>query len=111
MSMSLAKLREDRIETLHPAGKKGVRIDKTKYEEMRRALLRVIPKRRSGVAFGDLSELVAEHLSDAVFGGASLQWYVVTVKQDLEARGLIEQVEGVRPQHVRRTQSARGGSR
>lgn len=109
--MTLTKQRAGRIETLHPAGKKGVQIDKTKYDEMRRALLRVIPKRRAGVAFSDLPDLVAEHLSDAAFAGASVQWYVVTVKQDLEARGLIEQVEGVRPQHVRRTQGIEGGAR
>jgi len=83
-------------------GKRGVRIEREKYDEMRRALMRVIPKRREGVAFGDLPDLVAPHLSSDVFSGSSVQWYVVTVKQDLEARGLIEQVEGAKPQHVRR---------
>ena len=93
----------NRILTQHPAGKNGVNIDHAKYDDMRRALLRVIPKRKTGVAFGDLSTLVRNHLDPRVFSPvASVTWYVVTVKQDLEARGLIEQVPGVKPQHVRR---------
>ena len=99
----MALNRKDRILTLHPAGKKGVRIERSKYDVMRRALLRVVPRRKSGVAFSDLPALVEPHLDREVFDGtASVGWYVVTVKQDLEARGLIEQVPEQKPQHLRR---------
>ena len=94
---------DDRILTLHPAGKQGVRIERAKYDAMRRALLKVIPRRKDGVAFGDLADLVKPKLDRRAFPPeASVRWYVVTVKQDLEARGDIEQVPGVRPQRVRR---------
>ena len=97
-----------RIRTLHPTGKQGVNIEKPKYDGMRRALLRVIPRDARGVAFAELPRLVRAHLDPAVFTPkVSVRWYLVTVKQDLEARGLIEQVRAMRPQHVRRP----GGTR
>ena len=94
---------EERIMTLHPKGKAGVNIEKSKYDAMRRALLKVIPRSKSGVLFGDLGDLVLDHLDEGLYPkGASVLWYVTTVKQDLEARGLIEQVPGAKPQRLRR---------
>ena len=93
----------ERIMTLHPAGKQGVNIEKAKYDDMRRALLKVIPKRKAGVPFQDLGPLVQPLLDTAVFPTPTkVLWYVTTVKQDLEARGEIEQVPGARPQHLRK---------
>jgi hypothetical protein len=98
----------DRVLTLHPAGKSGVRIEKAKYDGMRRALLRAIPRRADGVRFLDLAEVVEEHLDPEVFTpDVSRPWYVTTVKQDLEGRGLIEQVPGARPQRLRRVRRGR----
>ncbi|NUQ53912.1 MAG: hypothetical protein HUU19_14605 [Phycisphaerales bacterium] len=95
--------RSDRIMTLHPAGKQGVRIERTKYEAMRRAVLRCVPRSAGGVALADLADRVIDALDASVFGpGVGVMWYLITVKQDLEARGEIEQVPGVRPQHLRR---------
>lgn len=93
----------DRVMTRHPAGKQGVHIARDKYEAMRKALLKVIPRRVGGIAFRELSDAVQPYLDTQAFPrGAKAQWYVVTVKQDLEARGEIEQVPGVKPQRVRR---------
>ncbi len=98
----------NRFLTLHPQGKKGVRIDRRKYDAMRAALLAVIPRDAAGIAFADLPNKVRQRLDGSLFGaGVSVKWYVVTVKQDLEARGLIEQVPQSRPQRLRRP--ARGG--
>ena len=93
---------EDRILTRHPRGKQGVRITRVRYEDMARALLRVIPSRAEGVPFAELAERVGPVVKADLWEGASLKWYVVVVKQDLEARGRIEQVPGLRPQHLRR---------
>jgi hypothetical protein len=100
----------NRILTQHPEGKEGVRIERAKYDEMRRALLRVVGRGCAGVPFRELKERVAEHLSDEVFGGASVSWYCVTVKLDLEARGELERVPGARPQRVRRGAATGRGS-
>jgi hypothetical protein len=92
-----------RIRTRHPQGKSGVSIARDKYDAMRRALLDVIPRRTEGVAFSALPRLVRARLDPTVYpAGTSVPWYLVTVKQDLEARGLIEQVPDARPQRVRR---------
>ncbi len=92
-----------RTMTLHPQGKEGVNIETDKYESMRRALLKVIPGRTASVPFKSLAKLVEPHLDPVAFPPqASRVWYVTAVKQDLEARGLIEQVPGLRPQHMRR---------
>jgi hypothetical protein len=98
----MARPKTERIMTLHPAGRSGVNIEKARYETMRRALLKVIPRRAEGVAFRDLPQLVRPHLDREVFGKASVSWYVTTVKLDLEARALIERVPRKRPQHLRR---------
>jgi len=45
-----------KILTLHPEGKRGVNIDRAKYDEMERALLRVIGRSAQGVPFGELAE-------------------------------------------------------
>lgn len=80
-----------RIATLHPdPDKQGVDIDARKYTTMRRALLQVIPTRSPGIAFADLVDLVRPLLPTAVYDcEVSIAWYVVTVKLDLEARGLV----------------------
>ncbi len=93
----------DRILTLHPQGKNGVRIERAKYDEMRRVLLRVTPRNAAGIAFAELPQHVRPLLDPAIYPeGAAVKWYLVTVKQDLEARALIEQVPGARPQRLRR---------
>ncbi len=54
-------------------------------------------------AFADLPDLVGKRLSKAQrCGFGSIGWYTTTVKLDLEARGLIERIEGSKPQRLRR---------
>ncbi|QDU65695.1 DUF6958 family protein [Engelhardtia mirabilis] len=94
---------DDRILTLHPAGKQGVNIERSKYDLVRTALLRVVPRSADGVAFKELRTLVGPQLEAAGFPReASVSWYVTVVKQDLEARGEVVQVTDARPQRLRR---------
>ncbi len=94
---------DDKVFCEHPdPAKVGTDIDEPKYRAMRKALLRHIPKRKGGVPFKGMREAVKPLLPGAVFRGASISWYVTTVKLDLEAKGLIERVPGVTPQHMRR---------
>ena len=89
------------IPTRNPGkGKKAPRIAAVRYEAMKAALLEVVPGGGDGVAFAALPELVAGHLPRDAFHGASIPWYVATVKLDLEARGLLRRVPGSRPQRV-----------
>ncbi|MEM9381051.1 MAG: hypothetical protein AAGB93_13955 [Planctomycetota bacterium] len=103
----MIRTKSERVTTLHPRGKQGVNIERTKYRELRRALLRAIPTRGEGVRFLDLVDLVEPHLDPSVFGpDVSRPWYVTTVKQDLEARGMVMQVPSARPQRLLKTDPA-----
>lgn len=84
---------EDKIQTLHPKGKNGVRIDKAKYETMRAAILEVLAE--GPCAFTPLTEKIAQKLEGSFSG--SISWYAVTVKQDLEARGIVRPIPGTKP--------------
>jgi len=81
---------EEKILTLHPQGKRGVNISRTKYETMKRTILEVLGK-------GDLTH---DRLTAAIetklkgkFDG-SIPWYMEGTKLDLEARGVIERMPG-----------------
>ncbi len=94
---------DERIMTLHPAGKTGVNIERVKYDAVCQAILASVGE--SGeLAFQELPGAVAGRLP-AGFDG-SIGWYTTTVKLDLEARGLIERVPGQSPQMLRLTAEA-----
>ncbi len=87
----------------YPKGKGGTRVSVEKYEVVRKAILKAVPRTRTGVAFRDLPEAVEKNLSRIDRGRiGSVGWYATTVKLDLEARGLIERVPDARPQRLRR---------
>lgn len=88
----------ERIMTLHPAGKQGVNIDKGKYGMVREAIEEIL-KAQPGITFSELTEEVGRRIGE-VFDG-SVGWYVVSVKLDLEARGVLERVDGRSPQRLR----------
>ena len=65
----------DRVLTLHPGGKQGVRIERAKYDGMVAALLAVVPEGPPGVAFQGLAERVRPHLpADVYTSGVSVSW-------------------------------------
>jgi len=83
---------EEKILTLHPQGKKGVRIDKAKYETMRKTILDVLSK--AALTHNDLASAVEKKLKGKFEG--SIPWYMEGTKLDLEARGIIERVPAER---------------
>jgi hypothetical protein len=83
---------EEKFLTLHPEeGKKGVNINRTKYEMIRQAILDAI-RSQGTITFRGLVSLVDYNLRNRFEG--SISWYVTTVKLDLEARGIIERIPG-----------------
>mgnify|MGYP006282292011 CR=1 FL=1 len=77
---------EQKILTLHPEGKQGVNIDKSKYDMVREAILGSLAETDS-MKFMELINAVKKKLSGKFDG--SVNWYATTVKLDLEARGEI----------------------
>lgn len=89
---------EPKIMTLHPdPTKKGVNILQRRYDLMKETILGIM-SRSEVVTFKDLTAQAEKELT-GVFDG-NIPWYVVSVKQDLEARGLIEIIKGKSPQQL-----------
>lgn len=90
--------------TLHPEGKAGVNIEKSTYQTVREGILAVLREHPAGVTLQELPTLIKPHLENGDFPArASVTWYCVTVKLDLEARGEIERIPKVTPQRLRLT--------
>jgi hypothetical protein len=87
-----------RIHTSHPAGKKGVNINAEKYEKIRDTLISIL-KENGQITYRELNKMAVERLKDNFEG--SISWYVVTVKLDLEANGIIERIPGSSPHQVK----------
>lgn len=93
---------EDRIKTQHPQGKQGVNIEKSKYEQVKTAILDVLGGK--SLTHTELTEQVSKKLKGSFDG--SIGWYTETVKLDLEARRLIERDTSLSPARYRISQVA-----
>ena len=90
----------DSVLTLHPEGKEGVNIERTKYDVIRTAIVDALAQAGT-LTFAQLTEQVRDNLGDSFDG--SINWYVTSVKLDLEARGVVERLPKTRPQQLRLT--------
>src|SRR5574341_1243337 len=94
----------EKIRTLHPdKNKRGVNISKAKYDQVKAVILAVLGE-EGELTYGELDGAVNKAL-DGKFEG-SISWYCISVKLDMEARGIIERVADSKPQRIRLT----GGS-
>ncbi len=91
-------MKDDKILTLHPQGKKGVNISRSKYDTIKDFLLQKIEE-HGEVTYSDLNDMAVDELSKTFDG--KVPWYVVTVKLDLETRGIIERIPKTSPHKVR----------
>lgn len=100
----MGKIVNEKVECRTPTpGKKPTNIDAWKFDTLRKAILRAVPKNKAGVLFSELPKLVKKQLTAGQAREiGSLSWYTTTVKLELEVRGEIERVEGVAPQRLRR---------
>ena len=91
-------MKDDKILTLHPQGKKGVNISRKKYDTIKNYLLQKIEK-HGEITYSELNDMAVKDLSKTFEG--SVPWYVVSVKLDLEARNIIERIPKTSPHQVR----------
>jgi hypothetical protein len=75
----------DRVTTLDPEGKKGVRIAAEKYDRVKGSIIGCLAA-EGPMRFDQFAAKVASDLDR--FDG-SRTWYIETVKLDLEARGVL----------------------
>jgi hypothetical protein len=66
------------------------RVDADMYEAMKRAFLKVLPKKSPGLTEAEIRERVIAHLPEELFPkGAKAGWWAKTVQLDLEAKGFV----------------------
>jgi len=84
-------------------GKSSTRIDAWKYELISQAILKSVPNKGDGVLFKELTPKVKGLLStEEQEKIGSIMWYTVSVKLDLEAKGIIVRVPKAKPQRLLR---------
>jgi len=84
-------INEPYIQTLHPiAGKTNKKILRHKYEVIKENIVAILT--HSAPTHTELMEALYNNVKDSFEGG--VQWYGETVKLDLEARGIIERIQG-----------------
>jgi hypothetical protein len=65
-------------------------VDAARYNAMKTALLKVLPRRVPGLTQAEMVQSVTTHLPEELFpGGAKAMWWVKCVQLDLEAKGLM----------------------
>jgi len=79
-------------------GKKGVNIDRDKYEVIRQAILEVL-RERGEVPFADLPAAISKKLPSGFKGDIS--WYTTWVKLEMERLKLIQRVPNSAKQLLR----------
>ena len=70
---------------------KTYNVDAEKYEAMRKAFLKALPKGAAGLTLAEIRKGVMAHLSEEIFpGGAKAGWWMKAVQLDLEAKGIVK---------------------
>ena len=83
---------ERKILTWHPSGKSGVYMARKDYDRISNFILTVL--KRNELTINDLLDLAGIQLAQHI---TNVSWYILTVKLDLEARGLIGTVSKPAP--------------
>ena len=86
----------DRVLALHPSRDSTVRLRRDRYTAARDAILEAL-RQRGPLTLDALVDATAERIDP---GLCTAQWYVRTVKLDLEARGVLARIAS-RPHRVR----------
>ena len=77
---------DQKIQLLHPAGKHAVRIDNYKYDLFRNSILECL-KSGDELTHTELTKALIENFrKNKIEFEGSLEWYLESVKLDLEAR-------------------------
>jgi hypothetical protein len=78
------------------------RVDKLKYEAVKKAIMKALPKNGPGLTQAEMLAAVLAYLDEELFpGGAKAGWWAKTVQLDLEARGVLKR-EPTKPLRWRR---------
>lgn len=81
------------IENFSSPGR-ATRVEKRKYEAMRDALLKVLPKKTPGLTVAEAKAALLPLLPDDLFpNGEKAGWWLKAAQLDLEAKGILKREE------------------
>ena len=70
------------------------RVDRSKYEAMKAALLAVLPGEAPGMTVAEAQAALQPHLDQGLFpGGAKSGWWLKCVQLDLEFHGVLKRAD------------------
>lgn len=83
---------EEKIQLKHPTGKHAVRMDRDKYELLRKAILKCL--KNISLTHTEMCAVIrADFKTRNIKFEGSLEWYMESVKLDLEANKLVKRVK------------------
>ena len=86
-----------KIQLSHPAGKKAVSMDSSKYEPLKTAILGYLKNNGESTHKDMFGAIAMEFESRNIPFEGSIEWHMEWVKLDLEAKGLIKRKDGKSP--------------
>jgi hypothetical protein len=88
---------DQKIQLIHPAGKKAVSIQKDKYDVLKNVILNCL-KVKGESTHAEILHAITEDIRNNKFKfEGSLNWYLEWVKLDLEGRKIIKRVSDKSP--------------
>ena len=84
---------DQKIQLIHPDGKKAVSIDKQKYDVLKKAIISSLNINGQSTHSEILNSISEDFKRYKIRFEGSLEWYLEWVKLDLEARNEIKRVE------------------
>ena len=84
------------MNTENITGKSGSNVNPEKYHLIREAMLDITPTEGEGLTLDEMVTLIEPKMPKELFPNG-VTWYTVTVKLDLEAKGLVERQPNKRP--------------
>jgi uncharacterized protein DUF6958 len=80
-----------KVECLNPNTGRKMNVDAGTYDIFSKAIYHTLKKEKKGISYTDIVNGIKKCFKEAktIFEGA-IDWYAVTVKNDMEARGVIE---------------------
>lgn len=77
------------VENVNHPGRTS-KVEKTKYDAMKKAMLRALPRRAPGLTQEQIRKAVLQFLPEELFpGGAKAGWWAKSVQLDLEAKRIV----------------------
>lgn len=89
---------EQKIQLIHPEGKKAVSMSRDKYDLLKKTFLDHL-KENGESTFTDIWKTTAENFKkNKIKFNGSVQWHMEWVKLDLEANKIVKRIAGTSPQ-------------